>query len=188
MDKTYTEKPTKRQAVRQRHPFKWALLKTSEAISYTAAVQRFLFPQVVSLALMLFKKGPKGATSTEPVIVGKVTCEAPTVLFICWNRTSWAPLLLSRHWWMIQAGSPGNVSSFPVSTGRWLNTNFTQLHFKNGQRGRQIEGNTLNLKHLLLTETSPQRCHHSGCSRVHSSMHWGHSWPSSSSTSARERI
>lgn len=43
------------------------------------------------------------------------------------------------------------------------------------------------LVHLLLTEKSLRRHHHSGYSRVHSSMHWEHSWPDSSSTSARKK-
>lgn len=42
------------------------------------------------------------------------------------------PYCLDKHWWMVHAGRRGNVSSFPMSTGRWFNANFPQLHFKNG--------------------------------------------------------
>lgn len=43
-------------------------------------------------------------------------------------------------------------------------------------------------KGLLWPETSPQHRHHSAGSHVHSSIHWGHSWPSSSSTSVRKEF
>lgn len=52
-------KPTKRQAGRQWHPFKWTLLKTPEAISCTTAVPGFLFPKEFPWHSCSFKRVQK---------------------------------------------------------------------------------------------------------------------------------